>query len=430
MVSLVISGGQWGDEGKAKITDLLSHKADFIVRYQGGANAGHTVSTPQGLFKFHLIPSGILFPGKICMIGPGTVIEPSFLIKEIDNLREQGINLDGLRISSMAHITMPWHIALDKATDTVGSTGKGIGPTYTDKAKRLGIQLQDLLSKETLLEKLNKILPAQNQTLTKIHALPEYKAEEVAEQYFAFGQKLKPFISDTLNELYEARKAGKNILFEGAQGTLLDITFGTYPFVTSSHPVAGGACIGAGVGPTSIDYSLGIFKAFCTRVGDGHFPSEIQFEEKDAINLRQDGTQWAEFGTTTGRMRRVGWFDAVLARYAVRVNSFTGIAITKLDTLDSFDEINVCIAYRHKDTGELINNLPYANASLLAKCEPVLQSFQGWKSNTHEAKSWNELPIQAKNYVELISHLLEVPVAIVSTGPGREHSIIIKEIFS
>jgi adenylosuccinate synthase len=429
LVSVVISGGQWGDEGKAKITDLLSSKADYIVRYQGGANAGHTVSCDRGLFKFHLIPSGILFAGKTCIIGPGTVIEPSFLLQEIKNLKEQGINLDGLQISGMAHVTMPWHIAVDKATDTVGSTGKGIGPTYTDKAKRVGIQVHELLSEEVLREKLKRILPKQNQTLSKIHELKEYVLEEVLEEYLAYGLQLKPFIVDTLNELYRARKEGKNILYEGAQGTLLDITFGTYPFVTSSNPVAGGACIGAGVGPTAIDYSLGIFKAFTTRVGDGPFPVELHFEDPDAVTLRQDGKQWAEFGTTTGRMRRVGWFDAVLARYSARVNSFDGIALTKLDTLDPFAEIKICVAYKNKLTGELINDLPHANASLLEQCEPVLESIPGWKSETHKVNKWEHLPENAKKYVQKISQLLDVPVALVSTGPGREHSIIIKKVF-
>ncbi|MDX1919794.1 MAG: adenylosuccinate synthase [Candidatus Caenarcaniphilales bacterium] len=429
MVSAVISGGQWGDEGKAKITDLLSRKADYIVRYQGGANAGHTVSTEDGLFKFHLIPSGILFPGKVCIIGPGTVIEPSFLIKEITELREKKINLEGLRISSLAHVTMPWHIALDKATDTVGSTGRGIGPTYTDKAKRLGIQMYDLISESSLRNKLEKILPKQNQTLQKIHDLPEYVLEEVLKDYLQFGEFFKPFLSDTVNELYRARKEKKNILFEGAQGTLLDITFGTYPYVTSSTPVSGGACIGAGVGPTSIDKALGVFKCFSTRVGDGPFPSELDKDTEEAGKLRQDGTQWAEFGTTTGRMRRVGWFDAVLARYAVRVNSFTGIALTKLDTLDSFDEINICVAYVHKETGETLQDLPHASSFVLAQYNPIFQTFPGWKSNTHKGKDWNELPAGAKNYVNLISEMLEVPVSIVSTGPGREHSIFMEEIF-
>ena len=429
MVSIVISGGQWGDEGKAKITDLLSEQAEYIVRYQGGANAGHTVSCQAGLFKFHLIPSGILFSDKICIIGPGTVIEPSFLLKEIENLKKQNISLKGLRISQLAHITMPWHSALDKATDTVGSTGRGIGPTYTDKAKRAGIQVKDLLQESSLRAKLEKILPKQNQTLRQIHGLPEYKLEEVCQEYLNFGQQLQPFVSDTLNELFEARKSGKNILYEGAQGTLLDITFGTYPFVTSSNPVAGGACIGAGVGPTAIDYSLGIFKAFSTRVGDGPFPSEIHFEDENAVKLRQDGTQWAEFGTTTGRMRRVGWFDAVLARYAVRVNSFSGIAITKIDTLDAFDEIYVCVAYRHKLTNEIIQNLPHASADLLSQCEPILQSLEGWKSNTHKATNLKDLPPLARKYLDFLSNSLEVPISIVSTGPDREHSIILKEVF-
>jgi adenylosuccinate synthase len=429
MVSIVISGGQWGDEGKAKITDLLSEKADFIIRYQGGANAGHTVSTPQGLFKFHLIPSGILFPGKTCIIGPGTVIEPSFLIKEIEGLKKQNIDLSGLKISSLAHVTMPWHTVLDKATDEVGSTGRGIGPTYTDKAKRLGIQMYDLISESSLREKLSRILPKQNQTLKAIHNLQEYSLEEVISAHLEFGKYFAPYLTDTVNELYEARKSKKNILFEGAQGTLLDITFGTYPYVTSSNPVSGGACIGSGTGPTSIDHSLGIFKCFSTRVGDGPFPSELPETSPEAQKLRQDGTQWAEFGTTTGRMRRVGWFDLVLARYAVRVNSFSSIALTKLDTLDSFDEIMICVAYLNEKTGETIQNLPHASASVLANYKPVLQSIDGWMQETHGIADWNKLPLKAQKYVEFISEQLQVPVSIVSTGPNREHSIFRQSFF-
>lgn len=429
MVCVVISGGQWGDEGKAKITDLLSDKADYIVRYQGGANAGHTVSTKNNTYKFHLIPSGILFEGKTCVIGPGTVIEPNFLIGEIENLKKEGIKLDGLKVSGLAHVTMPWHVAIDKAADTVGSTGKGIGPTYTDKAKRYGIQLHDLLNEKTLRAKLQRVLPKQNQKLKKIYELKEYSEDEIVEEYLKHGEFFKPFISDTINDLYKAKKENRNVLFEGAQGTLLDITFGTYPFVTSSTPVTGGACIGSGVGPTMIDKSIGVFKCFSTRVGDGPFPSELPYDSEDAVKLRQDGTKWAEFGTTTGRMRRVGWFDAVLAKYAVRVNSFTGIALTKIDTLDAFDEINICVAYMNKETGEMIQDLPYASSSLLSNCEPVYQSFSGWSSNTHGAKSWDELPVSAKRYVDLISETLEVPVCIVSTGPDRDHSIFREEVF-
>ncbi|HEY9886586.1 MAG TPA: adenylosuccinate synthase [Vampirovibrionales bacterium] len=429
MTSIVISGGQWGDEGKAKITDLISEKADLIVRYQGGMNAGHTVSTKAGVFKFHLIPSGILFPGKTCIIGPGTVIDPALLLAEINALKEKSIDLSGLKISGLAHITMPWHTAIDKASDTVGSTGKGIGPTYTDKAKRYGIQVHDLLSRNDLKEKLDKFLDKYNSDLQKIHELKTYTEEEILDTYLNFGQQLAPYIDDTVNTLYRARKEGKNIVFEGAQGTLLDITFGTYPFVTSSTPVAGGACIGAGVGPTSIDKALGIFKSFSTRVGLGPFPSEIDYEQEIAKMLRQDGTQWAEFGTTTGRMRRVGWFDAVLAKYACRVNSFSGIALTKLDTLDSFDEIMICVAYVNEETGETYQEIPYANANLLSKCKPILQSFEGWKSNTHGTQKWEDLPVKAQNYVKLISEQLEVPVCIVSTGPMRDDSIFLENLF-
>jgi adenylosuccinate synthase len=428
MTSVVISGGQWGDEGKAKITDLLSSQADLIVRYQGGANAGHTVSTDEGLYKFHLIPSGILFKDKVCIIGPGTVIEPEFFFKEIEGLKAKNIDLSGLRISPLAHVTMPWHIDIDKATDAVGSTGRGIGPTYTDKAKRIGIQVEDLLFEDLLRFKLERALAKQNQNL-KMLGLPEYSMEEIVTKYLEYGQRLSEYISDTVNELYFARKEGKNILFEGAQGTLLDITFGTYPFVTSSTPVAGGACIGSGVGPTSIDHAIGVFKCFCTRVGDGPFTSELEANSPEAAQLRQDGTQWAEFGTTTGRMRRVGWFDAVLGKYAVRVNSFDSIALTKIDTLDSFDEINVCVAYIDNRTGETLQDIPHVNSKSLINYSPVFQSLPGWKSNTHKVRDWSQMPNGAKKYIEFISQVLEVPVSIVSTGPGREDRIFLKELF-
>jgi len=430
MVSLVISGGQWGDEGKAKVTDLLSEDADYIVRYQGGMNAGHTVRFAGKTYKFHLIPSGILFPQKRCLIGPGTVIDPALLFQEIVNLQAEGVDMKDLGISPLAHVTMPWHVALDKAEDAVGSTGKGIGPTYTDKAKRIGIQVHDLLNESTLKSKLDDFLPRQNDALQKIHNLPGYKAEDILDEYLAYGTKLKPLLADTVKELYDARRQSKNILFEGAQGSLLDITFGTYPYVTSSTPIAGGACVGAGVGPTSIDYALGVFKSFLTRVGKGPFPSEIDGESELAVSLRQDGTDWAEYGTTTGRMRRVGWFDAVLGRYASRLNSFDGIALSKLDALDHLSEVRICKAYKHRHTGQIVEDLAYLDAYSLSEYEPVHQTLPGWSSDTHSIDDWGDLPQKAKDYINYIGDLLKVPVDLVSTGPDRKHSIILKNPFN
>ncbi len=425
MVSIAIVGGQWGDEGKAKITDLLSAKADCVIRYQGGANAGHTVMTPAGHFKFHLIPSGILFPETTSIIGPGTVIDPKGLWKEMQGLLEKNISLNNLRISGLAHLILPWHIDIDKATDQVGSTGKGIGPAYTDKAKRIGLQLFTFLDRWAFRDALEKSLAHHSFELERLGL--SYDLDQVEREYLEVFENLKAHVADTIQELHEARKAGKTILFEGAQGTLLDISFGTYPYVTSSTPISGGACIGSGVGPAFIDYSLGVFKSFITRVGGGPFPSEIEAERETAQKLRQDGTLWAEYGTTTGRMRRVGWFDAVLARYSVRVNSFQSIAVTKLDTLDAFEKIMICTSYRDKRTGWVSEDIPCLNASWLSNYEPIFEEFPGWLSNTHGCNDIAQLPANAKLYLDEIARRLGVPVSIVSTGPQRADSIILHD---
>lgn len=423
--NIVISGGQWGDEGKAKITDLLSQRADYIVRFQGGANAGHTVCVGDKSYKFHLIPSGILFPDKISIIGPGTVIEPSYILQEITNLKEQGMSLENLRISGLAHVTMPWHILIDKAGDKVGSTGRGIGPTYTDKFKRVGICMFDLLDQKLLENKLDKFLPEHNNVLEKLYNLPAINKQEVLEQYLSYGNELREYITDTTQLLYIAYKQNKKILFEGAQGALLDVTFGTYPFVTSSNPIAGGASVGSGLGPTAINHSLGIFKAFTSRVGLGPFPLELDENSPDAANLRQDNTQWAEYGTTTGRKRRVGWFDAVLARYAIRINTYTSIALTKLDTLDQFETLYICNEYKSKSTGEIIKDIEYLDESILEQYEPVMTELKGWNTSTFEVNKFEQLPELAQGYIKHISNILEIPVSIISTGPAREDSIFI-----
>lgn len=431
MVSIIVSGGQWGDEGKAKITDLLSEYADYIVRYQGGANAGHTVSIDNNVYKFHLIPSGILFPNKLCIIGPGTVIEPKILLKELREFTGVVPDIHNVYISGLAHVTMPWHVYIDQASDTVGSTGKGIGPTYTDKAKRTGIKIIDLLDPDILRAKLSVIIPKQNETLQKLHeSTTQFELDSVLDEYLDYGEQLRPFVRDTVTELYNANRQRKNILYEGAQGTLLDITFGTYPYVTSSTPISGGACIGAGVGPTTIGHALGVFKSFITRVGHGPFPSELDCDGDLAAQLRQDHTQWAEYGTTTGRMRRVGWFDAVLARYAVKINTYTSIALTKLDTLDQFEKIYICTKYKHKETGEQIHEIPYVDGDYLSMYEPVLTEVDGWQSSTFGVTSWDALPQNAQNYVRLLENMLETPVSIISTGPNRTDSIIRKDVFS
>ncbi len=436
MANTVIVGAQWGDEGKAKVVDLLSADADLIVRYQGGSNAGHTVTVDDVKYKFHLIPSGILYKGKSCFVGSGTVIDPKVILGEMEDLEKQGIDLSGLKISAGAHVTMPYHIALDKAQEEargkakIGTTCRGIGPTYADKVTRSAIRICDLLEPEILRAKLEVIMPAKNELLTKLYNQPEEKLEDTFNQYKKYGERLKPYVIDTAFEVFQENKAGKNILFEGAQGTLLDLDHGTFPFVTSSNPIAGGACIGAGVGPSMIGHVLGIAKAFTTRVGEGPFPTEIlekHNQEKEVRILTAEGTPWAEFGTTTGRARRVGWFDAVLMRHAVRVNGISSLALTKLDVLDDLEEVFVCEAYKDTKSGEIYKDLPL-KSGILDRVEPVYTKLPGWKTDAKsmQAKTKSDLAQNALNYIKFLEDILEVPVSIISVGPGREQTIIIE----
>src|SRR3989338_5208789 len=377
MANVIVVGAQWGDEGKAKITDLLSESADYIVRYQGGSNAGHTVVVDGETYKFHLIPSGILYPNKISVIGPGTVIDPKILIEEIEDLKKRGINVSGLKVSTAAHVTMPYHLAIDQAEDRgrgtkkIGTTGRGIGPTYADKADRSGIRISDLIEPKELEERINWLVPRKNIILERLYSLPPEDPQKVFEDYKTYGEKIKPFVADTSAIIFEAIKNKKNILFEGAQGTLLDLDHGTYPYVTSSNPVSGGACIGGGIGPTTIDRVIGVSKAFTTRVGEGPFPTEVFGREAD--ELRAKGTAWAEFGTTTGRPRRVGWLDLVLLRYAVRVNGLDCLALTKIDVLDNLDEINICVAYEDSLTGAKYYDLPLASG-IFKRVKPIYET--------------------------------------------------------
>ena len=430
MANVIVVGAQWGDEGKAKITDLLSKNADYIVRYQGGSNAGHTVVVDGETYKFHLIPSGILYPNKISVIGPGTVIDPKILIDELTDLIARGINVKGLKVSIAAHVTMPYHLAIDQAEDRgrgtkkIGTTGRGIGPTYADKADRFGIRMSDLIEPKELEEKINWLVPRKNVILERLYSLPPEDPKKIFEDYRAYGEKLKPYVVDTSALIFDAIKNKKNILFEGAQGTLLDLDHGTYPYVTSSNPVAGGACIGAGIGPTSIDRVIGITKAFTTRVGEGPFPTEVFGREAD--ELRAAGTAWAEFGTTTGRPRRVGWLDLVLLRYAVRINGLDCLALTKLDVLDNLDEINVCVAYEDSLTGAKYYDLPLA-AGIFKRVKPIYETLPGWKTSVNACRSRNELPANAQKYLDRIQELLETSIAIVSVGHKRDHTIIIED---
>lgn len=430
MANVVLVGAQWGDEGKAKITDLLSKNADVIVRYQGGSNAGHTVAVDSETYKFHLIPSGILYPGKICVVGPGTVIDPKIILEEIDELISKGIDVSGLKVSTAAHVTMPYHLAIDQAEDRgrgtkkIGTTGRGIGPTYADKADRFGLRMSDLIDPKELEERVNWLVPRKNVILERLYSLPPQDAKKVFEEYKLYGERLKPYVIDTASLIFDVIKNKKNILFEGAQGTLLDLDHGTYPYVTSSNPVAGGACVGAGVGPTSIDRVIGISKAYTTRVGEGPFPTEVFGREAD--ELRAVGTAWAEFGTTTGRPRRVGWLDVVLLRYAVKVNGLDCLAITKLDVLDSMDEISICVAYEDTLTGAKYYDLPLASG-VFKRVKPIYETLKGWNKSTNACRTREELPENAKKYLDRIQELLETSIAIVSVGQRREHTIIIED---
>ena len=418
-------GTQWGDEGKGKITDLLSRSADVVVRSQGGVNAGHTVVVAKQTFKLHLIPSGILYPNTECIIGSGTVIDPQVLIEEIEQLKALNVTVDNLYISQTAHITMPYHRKIDRASEEsrgdykIGTTGRGIGPTYADKSERTGIRVLDLMNPEHLRKQLGWTIEYKNVILEKLYNLPPLDPEKVIEEYLKYAEFLKPFVVDSSLKIYDAVKEKKNILFEGAQGTLLDLDHGTYPYVTSSNPIAGGACVGAGVGPTTIDRVIGVAKAYTTRVGEGPFPTELN----DGVGQLL-GDLGAEFGTTTGRRRRCGWFDAVIGRYAVRINGLDCLAITKLDVLDELEEIKVCVAY--EIDGETCNHFP-TNASQFANCKPVYETLPGWQQSTTGCRSLSDLPKNALNYLKYMAELMKVPIAIVSVGPGREQTIIVED---
>ena len=425
MANVIVIGAQWGDEGKGKITDLLSRSADVVVRSQGGVNAGHTVVVSGQTFKLHLIPSGILYPDTECIIGSGTVIDPQVVIDEMEQLKKLGVTTDNLYISQTAHITMPYHRSIDQASEErrgdfkIGTTGRGIGPTYADKSERTGIRVLDLMDSKLLKEKLEWTINYKNVILEKLYNLPPLNPKEVITEYLKYAEYLRPYVIDSSLKIYEAVKKKKNILFEGAQGTLLDLDHGTYPFVTSSNPIAGGACVGSGVGPTIIDRVIGVAKAYTTRVGEGPFPTELDGEVGKLLCDRG-----AEFGTTTGRRRRCGWFDAVIGRYAVRINGLDCLAITKLDVLDELEEIKVCVAY--EIDGETCDHFP-SNASHFADCKPIYKTLPGWQQPTIECRSLEDLPQQALDYLKFLAELMEVPIAIISLGASRDQTIIVED---
>lgn len=426
MENTVVIGAQWGDEGKAKITDILAEKADLIIRYQGGCNAGHTVVADGKTFKFHLIPSGILYKGKTCFIGAGTVIYPEVLKEEIDNLKKEHIDLSGLKISPLATITMPYHIELDGASEAgakhkIGTTKKGIGSTYTDKIARRAIKVQDLFDEEGLSGKLDEILSLKNKELKEIYGLKTYSKDEILEICKKYAEIIKPYVCNDWQKIYhDAIKEKKTVLFEGAQGIMLDVDWGTYPYVTSSNPVAGGACTGSGFGPSAVKEIIGVSKAYITRVGEGPFATELTDETGDKI--RDIG---AEFGTTTGRPRRCGWFDAVVAKYGVLVSGLTSMAVTKLDVFDTFDEIKICTAYRDTRDGSVSEYYP-TNVNIHKYLEPVYETHKGWKSDISKAKTYDELPENAKKYLARIEELMGVKISIISVGPGRDQTIFVK----
>jgi len=424
-MSLVVIGAQWGDEGKGKITDFLAEGADVVVRYQGGNNAGHTVIANDKKYKLHLIPSGILYDDKLCIIGNGVVIDPKALLDEIEYLKNEGIRVDNkkLLISDRAHVIMPYHKKIDalsekkRGSKDIGTTGKGIGPCYTDKHERTGIRICDLLNKEVFYERLKTNLEVKNRLIREIYEDEEMNFDEIYNTYIEYAEKLKDFITDTSVVLYDNIKEGKKVLFEGAQGTLLDIDYGTYPYVTSSHPIAGGVCIGSGIGPTMIDRVVGVCKAYTTRVGKGPFPTELFDEIGDYI--REKGF---EYGTTTGRARRCGWLDLVILKYAARISGLTSLAITKIDTLAGLEKIKVCTGYEFE--GRVIENFP-ASLEDLAKCKPIYEEFDGWDESIQRAKTYEDLPENAKKYLKFIEEYTGVRISIVSVGPERENTIVV-----
>lgn len=425
---IVIVGAQWGDEGKGKIVDILTENADIVVRFQGGNNAGHTVIVDGQKYIFHLIPSGILHPGKKCVIGDGVVVDPEVLLKEIEVLKEKGLfRPEDFLISKNAHLIMPYHKRLDIARERlrgdnkIGTTGRGIGPAYEDKVSRCGIKCGDLLNEEDFRLKLKANLLEKNHYMKTILHEEGFEIHQIYHNYMGVAAVLAPHIKNTSKFLDEAIKANKSILFEGAQGTLLDVDHGTYPFVTSSNTVAGEASTGSGIGPSRIDSVIGITKAYTTRVGEGPFPTELSGAEAD--RLREQG---GEYGATTGRPRRCGWFDAVALRYSARINGLDGLVVTKLDVLDTLSELKICTSYIYK--GEKLDEFP-TELSILSNCEPVYETVQGWLAPTQGIKSFKDLPKKAQAYVKRLEELTGVEVVIVSVGANRDDAIIMKNPF-
>ncbi len=422
MSTKVIIGAQWGDEGKGKIVDIFACDSEVVVRSTGGNNAGHTVEVDGVNYKLHLIPSGIINKGTICIVANGTVVDPKVLLGEIDMLSSQGIDVSGLKIDLRAHLIMPYHIELDclsekaRGKGDIGTTKNGIGPCYMDKVERCGIRVCDLMNPEVFAEKVKNTMEIKNKIIENVYGGKALDPDAVIEEYLKYGERLKQFTADTTVILFNAIKDGKKVLFEGAQGTLLDIDLGTYPYVTSSHPVSGGVCTGAGIGPTLIDECVGVVKAYTTRVGKGPFPTELLDEKGDTI--RNKGN---EFGTTTGRPRRTGWFDAVIVKFAVRTSGLTSIVVNKIDTLSDLGNIKICVGY--KKEGKIIDEFP-PSLEELALCEPVYEELPGWEGDISGCKTFDELPENAKNYIKRIEELIGCRVSMVGVGPGRTQNLV------
>lgn len=421
MPGIALVGTQWGDEGKGKVTHLIADQMDMVVRYSGGNNAGHTVIVGQETFRLHLLPAGVLYPHIVPVIGPGVVVDPAVLLDEMDALSARGVSPERLLISGNAHLIMPYHRELDRVTERrlgklkLGTTKRGIGPAYADKASRIGIRVQDLQDPKIFAAKLDINMREKNLLLTKIYGRLPMKIDSILEEYLGFADRLAPYITDTVAAVHSALDAGKNVLFEGAQGTMLDLDHGSYPFVTSSNPIAGGLCAGAGVGPHAIQRIIGVTKAYCTRVGEGPFPTE---------DLGADGlrlvTRGKEFGTTTGRQRRAGWFDAVTGRYAARLNSLTELFLTKIDVLSEFDTVKIGVGYEY--AGEKFEIFP-PHQTIFHKATPIYEELPGWKQDIGGARTWDDLPLEAQNFVRRIEELVDVPVTDISVGAEATETV-------
>lgn len=434
MPIIVVVGGQWGDEGKGRIIDLLARKARIVARYSAGNNAGHTIVNELGEFKLHLVPAGIFYPEKTCIIGNGVAIDPEVLLGEIEQLLSRGIDTSKLVISDRAQVIMPWHKHIDlldeklRGDAAIGTTGKGVGPCFIDKVARRGIRIADLVEPETLLERIKPVLAYQNRVIQGVYGGEPLDEDSCFEQYREYGRRLKPFVADTQQIVLDAHQRGEYVLLEGAQGSLLDLDHGTYEYVTSSVPssTSGGAAIGIGIGPTAIQRVVGVFKSYCTRVGNGPFPTELFDDIAD--RLRDHGKEYGrgEYGTTTGRPRRIGWFDAVAARYSVRFNGLSGLALTRMDVLDDLPSIKICTAY--EVDGHILQTMP-ASSAVLGRVRPIYEELPGWQAPTTEVRNFDDLPRQAQAFVRRVEQLLSCTVDLISVGPSREQAVIVNPIF-